>query len=61
MGFAYDTGAVNALIRPYLPERTGLQKTVIDAMDDAVEAGGKRIRPILMYESYRFFLSLIHI
>ncbi len=58
MGFAYDTGAVNALIRPYLPERAGLQKTVIDAMDDAVEAGGKRIRPILMYESYRFFCRL---
>ena len=46
---------MNEMILPYLPERKGLQKTVIDAMDDAVEAGGKRIRPRLIYETYVMF------
>ena len=55
MGWTYDTSSINRLIEPFLMERKGLQKTVINAMNDAVEAGGKRVRPILMYETYRMF------
>ncbi len=53
--FHYDTEEVNRIIRQFLPEIRGAQKTVIRAMDEAVENGGKRIRPILMYEACRCF------
>ena len=36
----------------YLPEVTGYPKTVLEAMEYSVEAGGKRIRPVLMREVY---------
>ena len=42
-------------IRPFLPQETGLQKTVIDAMDYSVYAGGKRLRPMLMDAAYQMF------
>jgi len=53
--YHYDNSEVNSLIREYLPPVRGLQETVIRAMDEAVENGGKRIRPILMYEACRMF------
>lgn len=37
----------------YLPEETGYQKTVIEAMNYSVLAGGKRLRPLLLWESYQ--------
>ena len=39
----------------YLPEEKGLQKTVLSAMNYSVKAGGKRLRPMLMLETYRMF------
>lgn len=39
----------------FLPEETGYQKTVIQAMNYSILAGGKRLRPILMLETYRLF------
>ncbi|MCI8508184.1 MAG: polyprenyl synthetase family protein [Lachnospiraceae bacterium] len=44
---------VEAVIYDYMPEDVGLQKTVIDAMHYTMQAGGKRIRPLLMQEVYR--------
>ena len=55
MAWNYDKRHIDELIMQYVPARAGLQKTVCDAMADAVEAGGKRVRPILIYETYRFF------
>ena len=55
MALNYDVNKINDMILRYLPERTGLQATVFNAMDDAVIAGGKRIRPVLMYETYKLF------
>ena len=46
---------VEAVIQKYLPEETGYQKTVLEAMNYSVLAGGKRLRPMLMEESYRLF------
>ena len=46
---------VNAVIREYLPEETGFQKTIFEAMNYSIEAGGKRLRPILMEETYKLF------
>lgn len=43
------------VIVSFLPEKEGFQKTVIDAMHYSVEAGGKRLRPIMMKESFELF------
>ena len=51
----YDKSEVEALIRASLPREDGLQRTVIRAMREAVENGGKRIRPILLFESCKCF------
>ena len=42
-------------IKAYLPKETGLQKTVLEAMNYSMLAGGKRLRPMLMLETYRMF------
>ena len=42
-------------IKKYLPKEEGYQKTVIEAMNYSILAGGKRLRPILLQESFRFF------
>ena len=39
----------------YLSEETSAQKTIFEAMNYSLLAGGKRIRPILMEEAYRMF------
>lgn len=49
------TREVEDIIYGYLPKEQGFQKTVIEAMNYSVKAGGKRLRPILMLESYRLF------
>ena len=46
---------VEAVIHKYLPEETGYQKTVLEAMNYSVLAGGKRLRPMLMQETYSLF------
>lgn len=46
---------VERILQEYLPRIAGLQKTVLEAMVYSVCAGGKRLRPIMMLESYRLF------
>lgn len=46
------TKEIEQIIRSYLPEETGLQKTVLAAMNYSILAGGKRLRPMLMKEAY---------
>ncbi len=43
------------IIKEYLPKETGYQKTVLSAMNYSVLAGGKRLRPLLMQETYKMF------
>ena len=43
------------VLTKYLPEEKGYQKKVIESMNYSVLAGGKRLRPILMEESFRLF------
>jgi geranylgeranyl diphosphate synthase type II len=43
------------IISSYLPKEEGLQTTIMEAMNYSVLAGGKRLRPILMLETYRLF------
>jgi geranylgeranyl diphosphate synthase type II len=46
---------VNQLLEAYLPAEEGYQKTIFEAMNYSIRAGGKRIRPILMQETFRMF------
>lgn len=46
------TEELNRVLEDYLPEETGLQKTVLEAMNYSVNAGGKRLRPMLMWEAF---------
>ncbi len=39
----------------YLPGEDGYARTVASAMNYSVKVGGKRLRPIFMYETYRLF------
>lgn len=43
------------VLKEYLPTETGFQKRVLEAMNYSVMAGGKRLRPILMEESFLLF------
>lgn len=47
--------AIESILKKYLPEEQGYQKTVISAMNYSLLAGGKRLRPMLMQETYRMF------
>ncbi len=46
---------IEEIIFSMLPREKGLQKQVIEAMRYSVMAGGKRLRPMLMWEAYRSF------
>ena len=46
---------INRIIERYLPEEEGYQRTIFEAMNYSVRAGGKRLRPMLMQETYRMF------
>lgn len=48
-----QAGRVDRIMDSYLPEESGYQKTIFSAMNYSVRAGGKRLRPILMEETYR--------
>ena len=47
--------AINILLEKYLPKEQGEQIRVAEAMNYSVRVGGKRIRPMLMEETYRYF------
>ncbi len=46
---------VQSILKVYMPEEKGLQKRVAEAMNYSINAGGKRLRPVLMLETYRLF------
>ena len=46
---------IEEILAKYLPKEEGFQKTVLSAMNYSVEAGGKRLRPMFMEESYNLF------
>ena len=49
------TEEIEKLLTTYLPQETGFQKTVLEAVNYSVMAGGKRLRPLLMKETYQMF------
>lgn len=46
---------IDSVITSCLPKEEGYQKTIMEAMNYSVLAGGKRLRPMLMQETYRLF------
>lgn len=46
---------IEALTGAYLPAEEGYQRTVLEAMNYSIQAGGKRLRPLMMYETYRMY------
>ena len=46
---------IEEIIAKYLPKEEGYAKTVIEAMNYSIQAGGKRIRPLLMKEVYTMY------
>jgi geranylgeranyl diphosphate synthase type II len=44
---------IEKIIKEYLPKEDGFQKTVIEAMNYSILSGGKRLRPMLMWETYK--------
>ena len=49
------TAHIEEILKSYLPENITQQKTIYDAMEYSLMAGGKRLRPMLMLEAYRLF------
>lgn len=49
------TEIVTGYIKEYMPREEGYQKTLFEAMNYSLDAGGKRLRPVLVYEFSRVF------
>lgn len=46
---------IESILKKYLPEQEGYQKLIMEAMEYNLMAGGKRLRPMLMKETYTMF------
>lgn len=50
-----NTEYIEEMIREFLPKEKGFQKTILEALNYSVLAGGKRLRPLIMHLTYRLF------
>ena len=46
---------ITEIVREQLPKEEGKQRILFEAMNYSVLAGGKRVRPMLILETYRYF------
>lgn len=46
---------IEEVLQKYLPKQSGYQKLIMEAMEYNLMAGGKRVRPMLMKETYELF------
>lgn len=46
---------IESILRNALPEKAGYQELIMEAMEYNLMAGGKRLRPMLMKETYEMF------
>ncbi len=53
--FSEEKDAVEKIIYGYCPDEFGKQSLIFEAMNYSVKAGGKRLRPILMLETFKLF------
>ena len=47
--------SIEDILEKYLPEQKGYQRIITEAMEYSLMAGGKRLRPMLMRESFELF------
>ena len=47
--------AIEEVLKAYMPEEEGPQKLIMEAMNYSIMVGGKRLRPMLMQETYKLF------
>ena len=47
--------SIESILKKYLPRQEGYQKIIMEAMEYSLMAGGKRLRPMLMKESFTLF------
>ncbi len=52
---AKKTKDAEDILKKYLPIEEGFQKKVMEAVNYSVTAGGKRLRPVIMKESFLLF------
>lgn len=52
---AKKTSWTEEVVKSFLPAEEGYQQEIMEAMNYSVLAGGKRLRPLLMHETYRMF------
>ena len=46
---------IEEILKKYLPKQEGFQKEIMEAMEYSLMAGGKRLRPMLMKETFEMF------
>jgi geranylgeranyl diphosphate synthase type II len=46
---------IESVIKKFLPLEEGYQKTIFEAMNYSILAGGKRLRPMFLLETYKMF------
>lgn len=49
------TEEINVFLKEFLPEESGKEAVLCEAMNYSVAVGGKRLRPMILLESYRMF------
>ena len=47
---------IEDILKAFLPKEEGYAKTVIEAMNYSLLAGGKRLRPMMILEAYKLLL-----
>jgi len=50
-----STEYIEDMIKDFLPQERGLQKVILEALNYSILAGGKRLRPLILHETYRLF------
>ena len=55
------TEEIEQIIYQYLPEENSKQKVICEAMNYSVKVGGKRLRPMLMLETFKLFSSDVEV
>lgn len=53
--YAGRVAAIEEILKKYIPKAEGPQQLIMEAMEYSLMAGGKRLRPMLMQETYRMF------
>lgn len=49
------TEEINAFLKEFLPEESGKEAVLCEAMNYSVAVGGKRLRPMILLEAYKMF------